>query len=42
MKKGLITIVLAGLIIFPAFSQNPPQDKNWEAVFVDSFDTLLL
>ncbi len=39
MKKGITLIVLLGLYIFPALSQNPPQDKNWEEVFKDSFNT---
>lgn len=39
MKKEFILVVLAGLLIFPAFSQNPPQDKNWEVVFQDDFNT---
>jgi len=40
MKKILIITVLAGLLVFPALSQNPPLDKNWEAVFEDNFNTL--
>ena len=39
MKKEFILIVLAGLLIIPAFSQHPPLDKNWEMVFVDNFST---
>ena len=39
MKKRFIITILAGLFIIPAFSQNPPQDKNWQVVFVDDFNT---
>jgi beta-glucanase (GH16 family) len=39
MKKIIIVIVLAGLFIAPALGQNPPQDKNWEVVFQDDFNT---
>jgi len=40
MKKILITIVLAGLFVSPALGQNPPLDKNWQIVFMDTFNTL--
>jgi len=40
MKRTIILIILAGWFIFPALSQNPPQDKNWKVVFQDDFDTL--
>jgi len=39
MKKGYIIIILVGLFLFPVFSQHPPQDKNWEVVFEDDFNT---
>jgi len=40
MRKRLtIIIVSAGLFIFPALAQNPPQDKNWQVVFEDNFST---
>ncbi|MDD2688411.1 MAG: glycoside hydrolase family 16 protein, partial [Bacteroidales bacterium] len=39
MKKEFILIVLEGCFVFSVFSQNPPQDKNWEEVFKDSFNT---
>ena len=32
-------MVLAGFFIYPAFSQHPPQDKNWEVVFQDDFNS---
>ena len=38
MKKGIMILVIAGLFIIPAWSQNPPVDKNWEAVFQDDFN----
>jgi len=40
MKKRLIILILAGLFVIPAYSQNPPLDKNWEVVFLDDFNTL--
>jgi len=40
MKRAIILLLLAGWLIFPAFSQNPPQDKNWEVIFQDDFSTL--
>jgi len=40
MKKRIIIIVLAGLIIAPAFGQSPSLgDKNWKVVFEDDFST---
>ena len=39
MKRRIILIVFAGLFIFPAFSQNPTLDKNWEVVFQDGFNS---
>ena len=38
MKKKLIITVLAGLFIVSVWGQNPPQDRNWNTVFVDSFN----
>ena len=38
MKQGFIIIVLIGLF-FPIQGQNPPQDKNWDTVFQDAFNT---
>jgi len=37
MRKELILTMLAGLFVVPAFSQCPPQDKNWEVIFQDDF-----
>ena len=39
MRKKLIIIVFVGLFVIHASGQNPPLDKNWEVVFVDSFST---
>jgi len=41
MKKIriIILILIAGLS-FPVLGQNPPQDKNWEVIFQDDFDSL--
>ncbi len=39
MKKEFTLIVLEVCFVFSIFSQNPPQDKNWEVVFEDSFNT---
>jgi beta-glucanase (GH16 family) len=38
MKQRFIIIILIGLF-FPTRGQNPPQDKNWEVVFIDSCDS---
>jgi len=37
MKKRIILIILAGLFTFPVFSQYPPQDKNWQLQWQDTF-----
>ena len=37
MKQKFILIILAGLMMFPAFAQHPSQDKNWEVIFSDDF-----
>jgi len=39
MKKKLIIIVLAGWFIIPALGQHSPQDKNWQVVFQDNFNS---
>ncbi len=39
MEKKFILIILAELLMLSAFSQNPVQDKNWEVVFQDGFET---
>ena len=38
MRKYIL-IVITGWIISPVFGQHPPQDKNWEVVFEDDFDS---
>jgi len=38
MKRTFIIIALAGWLIFPAFGQHPPHDKNWQVVSQDNFN----
>ncbi|MDD2623112.1 MAG: glycoside hydrolase family 16 protein [Bacteroidales bacterium] len=38
MKKEFTLIVLEVCFVFSIFSQNPPQDKNWDTVFIDNFN----
>ncbi|MDR3048011.1 MAG: glycoside hydrolase family 16 protein [Bacteroidales bacterium] len=39
MKKEIIFIIMAIFLIMPTFSQKPPQDKNWEVLFQDNFNS---
>jgi beta-glucanase (GH16 family) len=39
MKKRILVILLTGFFMIPVFAQNPPQDKNWEIVFEDNFNS---
>ena len=41
MKKEFTLIVLEVCFVFSIFSQNPPQDKNWDTVFIDNFNALI-
>ncbi|MDR2972258.1 MAG: glycoside hydrolase family 16 protein [Bacteroidales bacterium] len=40
MKKKLSIITLACLFIIPALGQHYPQDKNWNVIFEDVFNSL--
>jgi beta-glucanase (GH16 family) len=39
MEKRFFLIVFVGLFIFSAFGQHPSQDKNWQVVFQDDFNS---
>ena len=39
MKKEFVLIILTLWFMDFGFAQNPPQDKNWEVVFEDNFNT---